>query len=282
MGDEDFLAAVEADNASAPVEGPKEPVAAPETPAAEPPKEPEPADKPRDEHGKFKAKVPEAPPEPQAAAVEPTPAPAPPAQPEPGFVPIAAMLDARDKAKAEAERATQAEAELQRLRAAQQPAEVPDPANDPIGYARHQQAELQNALLNQTLNFSERLARKDHGSEVVDAAQAWAKQKLASDPLYVQQIYSDADPYGRLVTDYKREQLFSQVTDPSEIDEFRAWKAAKGQLAQQQAAPAAEAPLAPAIPPRSLASAPSAGDVLTQPVLSDEEAFAEAFPKRNE
>lgn len=268
MEDEDFLAAVEADNTAAPVEEPK---AEPETPA-EPEAQPEqPKDEqPRDDKGKF---APKAEPEP---APEPEPA-AEPVAPEPQHAPITALLDEREKRQA-------AERELQAIRQqiaqSQQQADVPDPDMDPVGYAQFQEGRIQQVLLNQTLNTSERFARKEHGADTVEAAKAWSLQRFAADPFYQQQVLNDPDPYEKVVTDYKRDQLFSKVSDPSDFDAFLAWKAAQGQLQQQQAAPAASPNPAPAIPPRSLASAPSAGTMLTEPEQTDEEMFAEAFGKK--
>jgi hypothetical protein len=259
MDEDDFLAAVEADNTNAPVED-----------APEPPKAEEPTQEP----------VQSAPAE--VAPVEPAPTLEPPvvevpAHAAPGFVPIGAMLDTRDKLKA-------AEAELAQFRAAQQAqaqqVQIPDRYEDPDGYEAFQEATIQQRLVNITLNTSERFATKEHGKETVEAAKQWAVQRFNADPLYQRQVLGDADPYERVVTDYKRDQLFSKVTDPSDFDAFLAWKTAQGQLQQQAATTAAPQNPGSPIPPRSLASAPSAGGVLTDIVQSDEEAFAELFPKK--
>jgi hypothetical protein len=273
--EEDFLAAVEADNAIPGKEAPKDEAttATPEAPAEQK------DERQRDEHGRFALK---AEPEPTAThaptsepqpAAQPEAAPAP--APEPQHAPLTALLDERDKRQA-------AERERDALRAqvqSQQPVEMPDPDLDPAGFAQFQESRLQQVLLNQTLNTSERFARKEHGAETVESAKQWALQKFGSDPHYQAQILADADPYERLVTDWKRDQLFSKVTDPSDFDAFLAWKAAQGQLQQQQAAPAAPATPAPAIPPPSLASAPSAGGVLTEVAQTDKEIFEEVLPK---
>lgn len=259
MDDEDFLAAVEADNTNAPAE---EPRPEPEPAKVEAPQEPEPS----------------APAEP--APVEPAPEPAPavaadPKQHEAGYVPLAVVLDTRDKLKA-------AEAELAHFRAqqAQQQVQMPDPYEDPEGFAQVQEARVQQAILNQTLNTSERFARKEYGVETVESAKAWALQRYAQDPFYQQQVLRDPDPYERVVTDFRREQVFAKVQDPSDFDAFLAWKAAQGQLQQQQAAPAASPNNAPSIPPRSLASAPSAGSVLSEPAIGEEEIFEAGVGKR--
>lgn len=295
MGDEEFLDALEADNRAGNGEEPKTPEPKPEPAKAEEPKaEPKAEEPARDESGRFKAKE-EAP---AAAPAQPEPAepvaahPVP--QPEAQQAPVTALIDERLKRQRAEDDARRANEELQRLRAAQQPQpEVPDPDRDPVGFAQFQQAEFQKILLNERLNVSERFARKEHGAEALEAAKSWAREKFASDPLYRQQIFADADPYDRLVTDYRRDQIFSQVSDPKEIEEFRAWKAAQAALAQPQtvtlgngtvavgAAQPNPPPQTPAIPPPSLASAPSAGTVLQEPVQSDREVFDEAFPQRN-
>lgn len=261
MEDEDFLAAVEADNANAPADLDDEPAPAspePPPPAAEPPA---PADA--------------APAEP---APEPAPEPAaPPPPPETSLAPVAALVDERIRRQKAEEEAAQLRAQLQ---AQQQPAEIPDPDLDPAGYAQYQESRIQNVLLNQTLNTSERFARKEHGAETVEAAKQWAQQRFQTDPLYQAQILRDADPYERVVLDYKRDQLFSKISDPSDYDQFLAWKAAQGQVQGQQGGHPPPPNPSPPIPPRSLASAPSAGDIREAVIQTDDEMFAEVIPKR--
>lgn len=247
MEDEDFLAAVEADNANAP-----EPTPEPEAPATEEAPEAE-----------APAPAEPAPAEPLAPAAE---------APEPIMVPLAALHETRDKVKVLEDR-------LAALQPQPAPIEVPDRDEDPDGYEAYRDAQLQNVLLNQTLNTSERFARKEHGADTVEAAKAWSLQRFASDPLYQAQVLRDPDPYERVVTDWKREQLFSKVTDPSDFDAFLAWKAANATLAAAPPGAATPNPT-PSIPPRSLASAPSAGRIATEVVQSDAEIFEEVMPKR--
>jgi hypothetical protein len=249
MEDEDFLAAVEADNTNTPVAEEK----------VETPPEPTPQES-------------EAPKAEDVLELD-TPVEAP-KQPEPGFVPLAAMLDTRDKLKA-------AEAELARYRAAQQqtqPVEMPDPYEDPEGFQAAQQAQVNSQLYQMNLRFSERLATVQHGPEKVAAARDWAFQKCAEDPHFNAKVLASDDPFGIAISEYEREQIASKVT-PDEFAQFQAWKAAQSQVTQQ-AASTAPPNQTSAIPPRSLASAPSAGSILTEPVQSDEEIFAEVLPKR--
>ncbi len=185
---------------------------------------------------------------------------------------LAALLDERDKRKA-------AEAELQRIRAAQQqqqPVQRPDEYEDPDGAREFDQAQVSGQLYQINLRYSERLARIEHGAEKVDAAKAWAMAKCDADPLFNAKIAQSDDPVGLAVTEYQRDEIASKVT-PSDFAQFQAWKQAQGQL-QQAATPPPNT--ASAIPPKSLASAPSAGNMLTEPVQDDGEIFDEVIPKR--
>lgn len=190
--------------------------------------------------------------------------PAPPEpKPEPQHVPITALLDERDKRKA-------MEAELERLRAAQAPQPeftIPDMFEDPDGYSNYQQQVAQQATLNAKLDISEEMARDKFGDEEVETAKNWALQQFAARPGFQQEVLRQRNPYRFVVEQYKREQIATQVT-PDDFAQYQAWKAAQSQLQ----APATPAPVAP---PRSLATAPSAGSISTEPVQTDEEMFKE-------
>lgn len=198
--------------------------------------------------GKFVAKAAEPAPEaPADPAPEPKPEPRPEPKAEPGHVPITALLEERDKRKALEERLRSFEAQQQR-----QP--LPDPRHDPAAFAAYQAEQVQQTLINERLNISERFARKEYGNEAVDKARDAALARFADDPLYYQQVMTQADPYEFVVQEYKRQQAFEALSAPGRLDAFLAWQA------QQQAQPAAPAQAVPPTPaPRSLASAPSAG-----------------------
>lgn len=190
------------------------------------------------------------------------------AKPEPQTAPISALLDERDKRK-------QAEAELARLREwqqAQQPQEEPDPFEDPQAYRAHERALAANSALNVKLDLSEDLTRTAHGDELVDAAKEWALRKFSENPGFQQQVVGQRNPYGYVVKEYQRDQIASQVS-PDDYAQFQAWRAAQTAI---------EAPsiTSRSIPPRSLASAPSAGNIMLDPVQSDEDVFAETFQRK--
>lgn len=256
MDEEDFLAAVEADNANLPVEEPKEPEA-PEPEAAEPIAEPAPA-------------------EPAPEPANPLAPPAVEAKPDPGFVPITALLDVRDRAQ-------KAEAELAQFRAQQkqpEPAPIPDMFEDPEGYTSALAEKFQAQLYQQSLQMSERFARNQYGSETTDAALQWAHQKCETDPYFNAQVRGSGDPVGYAVQQYQRDRIVQTVT-PDDLAEFQAWKAAQAAIRAPQPVNPATPPAPPnPLPPRSLASAPSAGGVMSQVAKSDEEIFDEVIPKR--
>jgi hypothetical protein len=276
MGDEDFLNALEEANVTEAPEEAKELEAKPEH---EPKPEETPKDeRPRDEHGRFAPKEEPKPADPPAPTVQPE-AEAPKPQPEPGFVPLAALLDARDKAKAAEERAARLEAQRQQA----QPVQVPDMFEDPEGYQAFMGTVIEQRLYGERLAMSERIARLEHGAETLAQAKEWGLAKCDADPYFNQKVRQSQDPYAVVIDEWKRENAAAIPAD--ELEQFRKWKAAQAQLSGQQPpaspAPPNPSPAPPAIPPRSLASAPSAGDVLRPPAKDDKEVFEEVFPERN-
>ncbi len=252
MDDEDFLAAIEADNASMTVT---------EEPKAKEPAEPTPEPAPE-------AETPPTPAEPVLELTELAPEQTKPTE---GFVPLGAVLDERDKRKAAEARLAQFEAQQ-----AKQPVQMPDPYDDPEGFAAAQQGQTAAALYQINMRYSERLAKIEHGAETVDAAKAWAMAKCDADPLFNAKIAQSDDPVGLAVTEYRRDEIASKVT-PDDFKAFQAWKEAQGQLQPASAVPPNSPP---AIPSRSLASAPSAGNILTEIEPSEEDIFGAAIPKR--
>lgn len=257
MDEEDFLAAVEADNVGAPVEDAPEPKKEEDQALPEPTPDPEPALEALTE---------------PATPTEPPVVPQAPKQPDPGFVPVTAMLDERDKRKA-------LEAELAQYRAQHQPQETPDVYDDPEGFARHQEQRVQQALYQTNLQWSERIATIQHGQEAVTAAKEWGIARCDSDPFFNAKVAASPDPVGYVVQEFKRDQIATSV-DPAQYQQFLAWQSAQQQLSQQQAAPAVNSHSPPSIPPRSLASAPSAGGVMTEPAQSEKDIFEEVIPRK--
>ncbi len=216
------------------------------TPAPEP--EPQIEAQPRDEAGRFAPKASDA-----VAAFEPAPEPTPapqPSAPPHGYVPIAVVKDLRD--------------EIRQLRQPQPVAAPPEAfiEDDPYAQdiAQWVAAPLEQQLIAQRFHFSQQLAETKYGAETVAQAWDWALQKAHSDPHFERGVLSVVNPFETVIAEFKREQVLSKLSDPSEIDQYLAWKAAQSQLAQQQTAAPVAAPQ-PAPPPLSIASAPGGGGV---------------------
>lgn len=281
----EFLDAPAGADAAAPETPAEAPVAAqaPEIAAATSPEEPL-----RGPDGKFIAREPAqaAPaadgPAPDAAA---TPAALDPAAPPAGYVPVQALQEVRGDLKA-----TKAELDALKRQVAPQPppsppAQAPEPPDryaDPEGYEAWRDQQLEFRLFNERCNVSERFARTQFGDELVDEAKAWATRLIQSDPLFNQRLWSQSDPYGFAVAEYRKDTLFSDLKD-DDFAAFQAWRAQQGQPPAAPppippTAPTAAAPPkpAPSPPPKSLASAPSAGGPAAVPV-GPGQAFDAAF-----
>ena len=197
----------------------------------------------------------EAQPQPQPTPEVPEQRAPEPTQPPPGFIPLAAVLDEREKRK-------ELERELAQYRSQQaQPNQAPPSFyDDPEAFAAYQQEQFAGIERNIRFSTSERFAVQAHGSEVVEQAKEWS---LSQSPYLIAQIRDSQDPIGEAVAQYQRSQM---VADP---DAWFAQEAAKRGY-QQAASAGAVTPAAPfqqparPAPPRSLASAPSAGR-MTEP-----------------
>ncbi len=249
--DEDFLAAVEADNA----------VEAGQTPTAEQAEAIEPKE-PKEAEGQPEVLE-------LTEVVEPTPS---------QNVPLSALLDERDRRKAEADRASMLEEQIARMtQGQQQQTQAPDPLEDPEAFGSYVQQQVQMNAVNTTLNMSEVMARQSYGDEAVNAAQQWGRQRMQADPGFQQRVISSPHPYQTVMSEFQREYALHKLGDSTTgVDDFLAWKAAQQQLAdpQQQPAPPGTQRTAP---PKSIASAPSAGSIATDVIPTEEEMFDEVM-----
>lgn len=246
--DEDFLAAVEADNA----------VEADQTPTIEQAE----AIAPKEAEGV----------EPEVLELTEVVEPA-----RQQSVPIGAMLDERDRRKAAEDRALMLEEQITRTtQSQQQPEQAPDPLEDPEAFGAYVEQRIQANAVNTTLNMSEAMTRQSYGDDVVNAAQQWARQRMQADPSFQQRVSYSPHPYQMVVVEYQREEALRKLGDPTGIDDFLAWKAAQGQLSapQQQPAPPGTQRTAP---PKSIASAPSAGSASSDVIPTEDEMFDEVM-----
>ena len=160
--------------------------------------------------------VPEAQPEPTPEPVEQEQAPeeapeqeeAPPApEPKPGerTVPLAALEAERAQRRDHKERAARLEGELAELRRQfeeakrapppqYQPPQPLDPVQQPEAFVER----VQQVVLNERLNSSEMMLRREIGAEAVDAAIRDFKEAAQRDPTLFPKLYQQPDPYGWL------------------------------------------------------------------------------------
>lgn len=182
---------------------------------------------------------------------------------DPWQVPGSAMLAEREKAQAAERRAAELEAQLTQYTS--KPQEIPDPLDDPAGYQRHFDAQLDQRLQAQRADMSYQFAVREHGKDKVEEARAWAIEKAKNDPIFNQQVgavfQSEALPVDWVVQQHQRDALLNQIGDPSKLDDWFQQEATKRGYALQSAPPAA-APVAVApvtaqrqpAPPRSIAA----------------------------
>ncbi len=212
-------------------------------------------------------------PQPEApeAAIEPVAEPAPEIVPEAApaaeapreekTIPLATALDWRDRFKA-------AEAKLAEVEAAKQPSKVPDALDDPDGFNAHVDMVADAKATAVMFKMSNAIATREFGKETVDTAIDWATERAKSDPSFVQKYMQNDHPIDWIVRQHKREGLVGGLPDDvSDLDEYVKRRATELGLIAATAAPAVVVPQqAPATPPRSLASQPSAGGVKDVPV----------------
>jgi hypothetical protein len=186
------------------------------------------------------------------------------------------MLDEREKRQAAERRAK----ELEDWKRQQEEAQAqPLPPEQVLAAQRYQD----------NLRYSRKFAERQHGKELIDQVHQWAYDRAARDPYFNAEMAAHDDPYEAAVQAYNREQVLQAVT-PSDLDAFRAWKAAQAQAAgeprpESGAAPHSQTPApvgltAPKPPPRSLAEASGTG-ALGNPAVNVGEgvAFASLFQK---
>ncbi len=173
-------------------------------------------------------------------------------------VPLTVVLDERDKRKA-------AEAERDRYKqqweqSQQRPApqDVPDPYDDPKGFAAYQEQRVQEAVTQQRFQMSELMAKQQHGEEVVTQASNWALEKANSDPAFAAAYHRQPHPIDWIVQQHKRDAMLSDIGD--NVDDWFTREAAKRGYAPASVAAAAPAvaqtqqAVPPVKVPRSLAT----------------------------
>jgi hypothetical protein len=229
-------------------------------------------DIPRDGQGRFAPKettqpAPDTPPPPASPAPpEPQAQPAPeaaspsPGTPPPGWIPMAAVLDEREKRQKFERELEDYKRKVEEL--TRQAPEVVDPIADPEAFNRHIQHEIARARWDAITSVSYATALRHHGADKVKQAEEWLQQELQSNPGLFANVQRQPDPYDFVVQQHQRTLRLSKIGDDDPEAWAQKWAEANGYVkAMTQPGAGGAAPIPPTAPlPRpSLASAPSVG-----------------------
>lgn len=262
-------APVEETPVEAPVEAPAE--AAPEQTPAETPSE-----RPRDEFGRF--------------AKTETPEPKPETRPEPveHRIPLAELLNEREKRQSEQRRAEMLMRELEQLKQQVQappPQPVPDQFQNPDAYNEYWAAQLnaireehQASLRNMKAEWSMHTAHREHKEVFEQAYQAVMDRAAEGDRTVAQMVANAPDPGQAMVNWYKREQTMKVVGDNPQAYVQKALEEALenpeflAKALEKAKGIAAKSPTQVSLPP-SLNKATSSGKPLDTTIMSDAQLY---------
>lgn len=205
--------------------------------------------------------------QPQAAALATPLAPSEPVVP-PGYVPLAASLDERDKRKAAEQRVKELE---ERVRQSQPKPQAPDPIGDPDGYQAHMDSKAAHQAFVLRAEISETLAIEKHGQDTVDKAIQSFDELVAREPYRVQQLRSQKNPVEWVVQRYKKQERDRLIGD--DPDEFVRKRAVELGFAPSQSDPNAAAPKGVQATPQPQRPMPSPS-IATMPAATSQTAVA--------
>lgn len=132
-------------------------------------------------------------------------------QPKPEHVEQTVPLAALKEARGENRTLRQQIAEIREMLQAQNRPPAPDPIADPEAHSAFLMQQMQQAQANITAEVSERLARMQHGEEIVDEAFEAAEKAGV-----VKQFYGRKDPWGDLTKWHKAEKAKAEIGDDPE------------------------------------------------------------------
>ena len=152
------------------------------------------------------------------------------------------------------------------------PQPPPDPATNPQGWAQHVVQQQQAALLNERLNMSERMVRKEIGKEKLNEYVNEFRQLANADPTLFGKLYAQPDPYDWLTSEVDRLRLVRDVGDDPAA--FRAKIEAEARTrweaeAKAQPAPSPAAGMQPSLGTARSVAGRTAGAWSGEPSLED-------------
>ena len=127
-----------------------------------------------------------------------------------------AVKDEKAKRQAAQKKAEQLEAQLNAMQWQQKQnaprVETPDVFTDPDAYTQHVQRQALAPVMPVVQNLQRQLAAQVHGKETFDAANTWFDTLSPQHKASLEQQHGNSpDPYGALVSEYKRSQLLSEI-----------------------------------------------------------------------
>ena len=167
--------------------------------------------------------------------------------PPAGFVPVKAVQDLRQKNR-------DLEAQVLAVRREYDPA-FKAPEKDDPGYEAYQESLRAQERVNSNLNASERYARRTYGEEKVDTVKDWFETLANSNPQRAGEILTSDDPYEEAIKAYD-----ATHAEQTELEEFRAWKAAKANGGEPPVAPPPAPPAPKVMTPSEQKAAQAAAD----------------------
>ena len=133
---------------------------------------------------------------------------------EPTSVPIAALLDTRDKLKDEKRRADEAERRLAEYQSSQanqhSQASFPDPYDDPEGYRAAIIKDVEDRFIAQKMTSSRAHSIEKHGEELTHKAIEWAVERANSDPSFEAKIIANDAPVEWIIREHNRHAELSE------------------------------------------------------------------------
>jgi len=184
------------------------------------------------------AEAPEAPAEP----VKEAPAPAPKAEPQ--MVPLAALQEAREKAR-------ELERRLQASQPKVEPPRAPDIFANPDEFTAFMSEQSRAIALEAKLDISEAMAREAFGDERVDEAFAAFQDRTGQDPSLYQRTLAQKSPWHAVVKWHEAEKVRAEMGDDPVAYRAKVEAEVRAKIAAEQRKPIPAAP--------SLATQPNLG-----------------------
>ena len=183
----------------------------------------------------------------------------------PKAIPLAAMLDERDKRKEAERKAAELERKLEEVRKANEVQQPDIYSDDPYlnDFRQQIQAQFERQRFQDRILDSDERAKEKYGAETVETAALWAKQRMEDDPSFRSKFLDHRRPMEWVVEQHQQETRAAEIlSDPDAWVRKRA--AELGLIGEatgtspetaETTQPAAKAPS------RSIASVPSQGGI---------------------